>query len=146
MMLAAGFLLDRFPARFVAASAFAGFAGAVALMLTASSVTDLFVSAVIWGFSAGINIVTQPFLWANYYGRTFLGSIRGITLPSILLANAFGAPVVGDVFDFTGGYGPAWFGLIGLYIVAFVIMISAVPPRTTRRSNGPGPEPSGHST
>ena len=128
MMLVAGFLLDRFPARFVAGSGFAGFAGAVTLMLMASSTTDMFVSAVLWGLSAGINIVTQPYLWANYFGRTFLGSIRGITLPTILLANAFGAPVVGYVFDFTGGYESAWVGLIVIYLVAFAIMISAVPP------------------
>jgi sugar phosphate permease len=129
MILVTGPLVDRFPSRFIAASAFAGYAGAVTLMLMASSTTDMFTSAVLWGTSAGINIVTQPYMWADYFGRTFLGSIRGITMPTILLASAFGAPAVGYVFDFTGGYESAWIGLIGIYIVAFAIMISAVPPR-----------------
>jgi hypothetical protein len=129
IMLVAGYLLDRFPARFVAGSAFAGFAGAVSLMLMASSTGDMFASAILWGCSAGVNIVTQPYLWANYFGRTFLGSIRGITLPTILVADAFGAPAVGYIFDFTGGYESAWLGLIGIYLAAFAIMLSAVSPK-----------------
>ena len=136
MMLVVGFLLDRFPARFVAAGAYAGFAGALGLMLTASSTFDLFASVVLWGLAIGINIVSQTYLWADYYGRAFLGTIRGITMPTILLASAFGAPVVGYIFDFTGGYEPAWRILIGIYLLALIIMVAATPPR--RKPEGPG--------
>ena len=137
MMLGAGFLLDRFPARFVAAGAYAGFAGALVLMLTASSTFDLFASVVLWGLAIGINIVSQTYLWADYFGRAFLGTIRGITLPTILLASAFGAPTVGYIFDFSGGYEPAWRALIAVYLLALVIMVTAKPPRrNTRRPAG----------
>ncbi|MDP6402279.1 MAG: MFS transporter [SAR202 cluster bacterium] len=137
MMLGAGFLLDRFPARFVAAGAYAGFAGALVLMLTASSTFDLFASVVLWGLAIGINIVSQTYLWADYFGRAFLGTIRGITLPTIMLASAFGAPTVGYIFDFSGGYEPAWRALIAVYLLALVIMVTAKPPhRNPRRPAG----------
>jgi cyanate permease len=55
--------------------------------------------------------------------------IRSITLSTALPANAFGAPAVGYIFDFTGGYESAWLGLIGICLAAFAIMLSAVPPR-----------------
>lgn len=129
MILAAGFLLDRFPARFVAAGTFAGFAGAVALMLTATSIIHMFASTILFGFSVGINMVSQIYLWASYYGRAFLGTIRGITMPITLLPTAAGAPVAGYIYDSTGGYELAWQIAIGMYIAAFLIMASATPPR-----------------
>jgi sugar phosphate permease len=128
MILAAGFLLDRFAPRFVAAGALAGFAGAVALMLTATSTFHMFASTVLFGFSVGINMVCQTYLWASYYGRTFLGAIRGITMPITLLPIAAGAPVAGYIYDSTGGYELAWQMAIGLYIVALLVMLGATPP------------------
>ena len=129
MILAAGFLLDRFPARFVAAGAFAGFAGAMALMLTATSTFHMFASTILFGSSVGINMVCQTYLWASYYGRTFLGTIRGITMPITLLPIAAGAPVAGYIYDSTGGYELAWQIAIGMYILALLVMVSATPPR-----------------
>ena len=138
MMLLAGFFMDRFPARFVAAGAFAGFLVAVTVMLLATSAVHMFISVIIFGLAVGANIVSQTYLWASYYGRTFLGAIRGITLPTIQLASAFGAPVVGYFFDFTGGYEPAWLMLIGIYAVAFLIMVAAKPPVKTVEPDSSG--------
>ncbi len=73
-------------------------------------------------------MVIQTYIWASYFGRAFLGTIRGITLPAILMASAIGAPAVGYIYDFTGGYALAWWLLIGIYGVAFLVMMSAVPP------------------
>jgi MFS family permease len=129
MILVAGVLLDRFPARFVAAASFAGFAGAVALMLAANSVVHLFVSTVMFGLCVGIRMVVQTHIWADYYGRANLGALRGVTMPAQLLASAIGAPVVGYVYDITGSYAAAWWLLIAMLLGAFLIMMFALPPR-----------------
>ena len=134
MILVAGFLLDRFPPRFVAAGSFAGFAGAVFLMLLATNVLHLFASTVLFGFSVGTNMVCQTYLWARYYGRTFLGTIRGITMPAMLLTTAMGAPFAGYIYDFTGSYGSAWQTAIGLYLLAILVMLLATPPRQRRKA------------
>ena len=128
MLLLVGFLLDRFPARFVAAGAYLGFTMAVGLMLVASSATEMFTSTILWGLSVGINIVSQTYMWANYFGRAFLGTIRGLTMPTIMLASAFGAPVVGYIYDNSDGYELAWQSLMAIYLLALVVMLSATPP------------------
>jgi len=129
MILASGFLLDRFPARFVAAGALAGFAGAVVLMLVATSAFHMFASTLLFGLSVGVNMVCQTYIWASYFGRASLGSIRGVTLPATLVASAAGAPVFGYIYDFTGGYELAWQIAAGLYVVAMFVMLGARPPR-----------------
>lgn len=129
MTLGAGLLMDRFPARFVAAGAFAGFAASLSLMLFPLSTSHMLVSVVLFGLSVGINIVSQTYLWASYYGRTFLGAIRGITLPLILLGSAMGAPVVGYIYDYTGSYELAWQLLIGTSLAALLVMLLATPPK-----------------
>ncbi len=132
VMLAVGILLDRVPARFVAAGPFAGFSIAIVIMLSADSNTDMFASAVIWGMSAGTGIVSQPYLWASYFGRSFLGTIRGVTMPTILVATSLGAPAMGYVFDFRGSYDLAWQVVVAIYAAAFLIMVSVSPLRLGR--------------
>lgn len=129
MILAAGFLLERFPPRFVAAGAYMGFAGAITLMLVTTSAFHMFASTALFGLSAGTNMLCQTYLWASYYGRTFLGTIRGITFPAILLASSIGAPVAGYIYDILGSYRPAWWLVIGIYAAAILVMMSATPPR-----------------
>ena len=129
-ILLSGLLLDRFPARFVAAGALACFGGGMLLMLLASNAFHLFASTTLFGFGAGTNMVCQTYLWASYYGRASLGSIRGIALPAMLVASAAGAPVFGYIYDFTGGYELAWQIAIGIYVVAVLIMLGAPPPGT----------------
>mgnify|MGYP005836314831 CR=1 FL=1 len=131
MIMASGFVLDRVPSRFTAASAFAGFAGAVTIMLVATNVLHMFTSTVLFGFSAGTNQVSQTYLWARYYGRASLGTIRGITMPMTLLATAAGAPAAGYIYDITGGYELAWQIAISIYILAFLLMVTALPPVRT---------------
>lgn len=136
MILTAGILLDRFPPRFVHASAFAGVICSLMLMLIASNAFHMLLSVVLFGLSAGTNLVCQTYLWAKYYGRTFLGAIRGITLPFFLAAMAIGAPLTGYIYDYTGKYQIAWKLFIGVYFTGFLCMLAAKPP--TKKVTTPG--------
>jgi predicted MFS family arabinose efflux permease len=129
MIIFSGFLLNRFPARFVAAGAYAGFAVSLGLMLVASTTFHLVISTVLFGLGAGTYMVCQTFLWASYYGRVFLGTIRGVTLAPILLGVALGTPTVGYIYDFTGSYKLAWQIFIGIYLLASLVMLLAAPPK-----------------
>ena len=131
MIIFSGFLLNRFPARFVLAGAFASFAVAFSLMLVASTTLHLVISTVLFGLGVGTNMVCQTFLWASYYGRVFLGTIRGVTVAPVLLGVALGTPTVGYIYDFTGSYNLAWEILIGLYLLALLVMLFAKPPSKT---------------
>ena len=43
-------------------------------------------------------------MWANYFGRISLGTVRGLSLPILLLFAAAGAPFFGYLYDYTGSY------------------------------------------
>jgi predicted MFS family arabinose efflux permease len=129
MIIFSGFLLNRFPARFVAAGAYAGFAVSLSLMLVASTTLHLVISTVLFGLGAGTFMVCQTFLWASYYGRVFLGTIRGVTLAPMLLGVALGTPTVGYIYDYTGSYELAWQIFIGIYLLASLVMLLAAPPK-----------------
>ncbi|MBW2065075.1 MAG: MFS transporter [Deltaproteobacteria bacterium] len=132
MILIAGFLLDRLPPRFIAAGSFAGFTVAITLLLVASTPWRMFASGILFGSSVGVNLVCQTYLWASYYGRAFLGSIRGATLPPILIGRSLGAPMVGYIYDIFGSYNIAWKMLIGVHLFALVIILFATPPGVSK--------------
>jgi len=53
-------------------------------------------------------MIVQSYIFAAYFGRMFLGSIRGIVLPAILISAGMGAPLVGYIRDSTGSYISSW--------------------------------------
>ena len=136
MALGAGFLVDRFPVRFVAVGSCVGFVAAIALMLNTSNSFYLFSSTILFGLAVGANMIVTTFVWADYYGRAFLGTIRGIVLPATLVTSGAGAPIAGYIYDFGHSYTPVWWMLMALYsLAALVILNTTAPGRSTPQSN-----------
>jgi MFS family permease len=81
------------------------------------------------GAGAGANTVVQNTIWAQYYGRTFLGRIRGIVLPTALLGLGLGAPTAAMLYGVFGSYRPSFWGQAALLVVAAALMVFATPPR-----------------
>lgn len=136
MALGAGFLVDRFPVRFVAVGSCVGFVAAIALMLNTSNSFYLFSSTILFGLAVGANMIVTTFVWADYYGRAFLGTIRGIVLPATLVTSGAGAPIAGYIYDFGHSYTPVWWMLMALYsLAALVILNTTAPRRSTPQSN-----------
>ena len=122
MALAAGFMVDRFPVRYVGAVSSVGFAVAIGLMFFTSHPFFLFASVILFGISVGANMIVTTFVWADYYGRAFLGTIRGIVLPATLVTSGAGAPIAGYIYDFSHSYLPVWWILMGLYVLAALVI------------------------
>src|SRR5262249_21109833 len=57
-------------------------------------------------FGAGIGAVLTllPVAWADYFGRTHYGAIRGMALSMQVLAQAAGPVLSGALYDWTGTY------------------------------------------
>ncbi len=134
--LLAGWLADRIPIRFLAAVAFSGFVIAILLMIYVSSAQMMFLSTIVFGSSVGVGMIVHSYIFAAYYGRAFLGTIRGIVMPINLLSAGVGAPLVGYLHDYAGSYLLAWWILLAIYGGTAVLMLTAVPPQ---RAPGPGP-------
>ena len=129
MALAAGFLVERFPVRYVGAISSLGFAAAVGLMFVTFHPFFLFASVILFGISVGANMIVTTYVWAEYYGRAFLGTIRGIVLPATLVTSGAGAPIAGYIYDYSDSYTLVWWILIGLYVLAALVIMGTQRPQ-----------------
>ena len=100
-------------------------------MIYVSSVEMMFLSTIVFGCSVGVGMIVHTYIFAAYYGRAFLGTIRGIVMPINLLSAGLGAPLVGYLHDYSGSYLLAWWTLLGIYGCTAILMLTAVPPRKT---------------
>ena len=128
MALVTGWVVDRFPIRWVAVASYLGFALAVLLMIYALNEAALFASVITFGMAVGVGMVVQTYIFAAYYGRAFLGAIRGIVFPVTLIASGVGAPAAGYMRDALGSYDQAWWMLLGVYLATAFIMATVSPP------------------
>ena len=81
----------------------------------------MFWSMAIFGLGIGTNMFTQNFIWAEYFGRGHLGTIRGVVMPLNLFLGGLGAPAAGYVLDKTGSYDPAWWVGVALMLVGAIV-------------------------
>ena len=85
------------------------------------------------GLTTGSFRVMDATVWAKYFGRLHLGSIRGATMIGTVGGTALGAYVLGLSYDFTGGYAVALCTLLALPIaITIASFIIKRPP--TRQS------------
>jgi len=124
-----GFLVMRFPARFLGAAGFVLLAAASVLTIYASNLAVMFLSMAVFGLGIGGMMFLQNFIWADYFGRGHLGSIRGLVTPMTLVLGGAGAPLAGYVRDVTGSYDGIWWAGIGLMLVAAAVMVTTRAPR-----------------
>ena len=128
-MLASGFVTEKVSIRWALIVASTGMGVAVFAMLAADSVAEGLAWAVGFGIVEGSVFTMQQIAFADYFGRQFLGSIRGVLWAVQTLANAIGTIAGAIVFDTTDGYGIAlvFFGCCG--VAAGILMFFARPPR-----------------
>ena len=72
--------------------------------------------------------MVMSFIWVDYFGRTFAGSIRGVVLPASLISAGVGAPLTGYVYQATNSYTPVWWSLFVIYILAACLIAFVTPP------------------
>jgi len=89
--------------------------------------------AIAYGFGEGMfsggSFAMLPVIYADYFGRLSIGTIRGLTHPVVMVANAAGPLAAGIIFDLRGEYSLAFqvFGVV-TFIGATLVWF-AKPPR-----------------
>jgi MFS family permease len=126
---ALGFLAQRVPARLIGTGGFLMLALASWLTIIAASHSVMFVAMISFGLGIGVLMLMQNYLWAEYFGRQHLGSIRGAVMPITLICGGLGAPIAGYVRDFTGSYTPVWLTATFLMALGGVVIALTPPPR-----------------
>lgn len=123
-----GFLSERIPIRYCLMGNYLGrMLGLLILLLGRSPGKVLLYVAVASPLSYSIGSV-QAQIWADYYGRASLGTLRGLVAPFSLLSSIFGPLFAAQVYDRVGSYeGAFWFFAITL-VLAAAITYFAKPP------------------
>jgi cyanate permease len=80
-----------------------------------SQLAPIYLGFFIYGAGLGGSQVLQELIWANYYGRVSLGTVRGLGILISHTIGAAGAPFFGFLYDASGSY-----------LSSFVLFITAV--------------------
>ena len=131
-----GFLVRKFSPALLGAVGFLLLAIASVLTIYATSVTVMFISMAVFGLGIGGQMFLQNFMWADYFGRRHLGSIRGIVTPVTLIIGGIGAPLAGYIRDSTGSYTSIWWGGAALMLVGALALAMTSAPRKQRAAPG----------
>lgn len=104
MTFVAGFAVDRFPIHWVLAFVFVLEMIFLCLILNLQTIVGAVVFAFFWGAANGLEQIVINAIWPNYFGRRYLGSIRGIAMMLMVVGSALGPLPYGVAFDWFGGY------------------------------------------
>ena len=127
-----GRLVRWIAARVLGAVGFALLAIASVMTIYAASDVTMFGSMAIFGLGIGGMMFLQNFIWADYFGREHVGSIRGIAMPINLIVGGIGAPIAGYAHDWTGSYNTIWWVGVALMVCSALLVAVTAPPKPPR--------------
>jgi hypothetical protein len=106
-------------------------------LLLQHSTAGIVAGLVLYGFgNSGAGILRET-IWAHYFGRVSLGSVRSIVEPLQTALGAAGPLAMALFFDATGSYQGAWLGLAVGFGLCAVLMRSAREPVYPGPQHGP---------
>lgn len=127
-----GYFIDRSPAKSLAAVSAAVTGLSLFLIIFAVSQQELFLvfgAFVLLGLGWGGMIPLQEVIWASFFGRRFLGSIRGAAMPFSLLLGAPAPALVGYYHDLAGRYDEALAIIAALNVLSGLLIFLAPSPK-----------------
>ncbi|MBI4200070.1 MAG: MFS transporter [Chloroflexi bacterium] len=127
--LSAGFLAERFRVQRLLIVAFLGTGASLLLLMDPRSLALLFVYGVFAGLMRGAFHTFVSVIWAEYFGRAFLGSIQGAYHPFDVVSRAAMPVVVGLLFSPTYKYRLAFSVVMAIDLLSAVVLFFAPPPR-----------------
>ncbi len=131
--VACGVLPRSVPIRYPLATAGAILALGIVLMLGIRSAGQGYLAASVFGFGIGAILTLLPVAWADYFGRSHFGAIRGIALSAQVLAQAAGPLLSGALRDMTGDYQLALQCFAALAVLSVVAALMARQPTGRQR-------------
>ncbi|MDP6451715.1 MAG: MFS transporter [SAR202 cluster bacterium] len=141
--IVAGFLNDKLPNRHIMASGHLLLATTMVWAMPMSLVWQAFVYGGSMGFAQGVIMTTTNVIWPNYFGRTHIGSIRGVVSTAMVASSAMGPLPVSFLFALNNDYNTPILAFLGLPIATAVVSLLAVPPRKSTAAVRPEVEPVG---
>ena len=133
MKMVWGILGERVQVRYLIAASYFAAAATMLLMVLVDSGPLILLIAVSYAVGGGGYAPLSSLMWANYFGRGSLGTIRGVFFPVTQAIGAVSPVFAGYIFDTTDSYDLAFlfFGLC--FSVGAVMMLLAKRPAAPLR-------------
>lgn len=103
-------------------------AAGISLALLGPGLASLYCGFFLYGIGMGGTQVLAEVIWANYFGRVSLGTIRGLGSLLTYIFSACGPPFFGFLFDATKSYRLSFTIFIGLLVFSSVLSLFLRPP------------------
>jgi cyanate permease len=87
----------------------------------------------LFGLGIGGLLTVLPIAWADYFGRTSYGAIRGVALTIQVAGQALGPVLSGALRDWTGSYSASLATFAVLAFAGSVVALLAAAPRARAR-------------
>lgn len=124
-----GVLAERLDIRKVSCGQFLIQAAGLVLSISATRLPLVYTGFCLYGIGLGGSFVLREVVWANFFGRVSLGTVRGTSLFFSHLFAASGAPFFGFLFDATGSYYVSFAIFAAALFTSSVLILLARPPK-----------------
>jgi MFS family permease len=127
-----GPLMDRVHARYLSVVGFALSGAAIAAFIFAARTESVLPVALVlaaYGLGMGGTAPLQETVWASYFGRAHLGSIRSVAMPFSIFFSAGGPLIGGLLYEQTGDYTLPFLVFAATCALGGVMLLAARPPR-----------------
>jgi cyanate permease len=124
-----GMLADKFDIRKVSCIQFLIQGVGLVTMITSSQIHLTYLGFFLYGTGLAGSFVLREVIWANFFGRASLGTVRGLSMFFSHLFAASGAPFFGFLHDRTGNYNLSFAIFSCALFTSSLLILLAKPPQ-----------------
>jgi OFA family oxalate/formate antiporter-like MFS transporter len=128
-----GILADRFDIRKVSFVQFLIQGVGLVTAVSSAQLSFVYIGFFLYGIGLAGSFIIREVIWANFFGRASLGTVRGISLLFSHLFAASGAPFFGFLFDATGSYNFSFTVFAAALFTSSILILLARPPKKAPR-------------
>jgi MFS family permease len=103
-----------------------------AMVAGSGSVALLVLYNLTWGIGMGANITVNNVIWPEYFGRRFLGTIRGVVFPVSVATSAVSVPFFAVLLDLSPSPSYVWGFTLVAFVIAGLLLFCARKPELVR--------------
>jgi MFS family permease len=133
--LFSGFLLERIRVNWMMAIVFIGQILFILTLYFTESYVMAIVYGAVWGMIGGLERITVTIIYPDYFGKEYIGSIKGIAMTVMVIGSAFGPLPFGIAYDLFGGYQEILLFVMILPVLGFFLsLLSPKPIKETKQA------------
>ncbi|MCW3991388.1 MAG: MFS transporter [Candidatus Bathyarchaeota archaeon] len=125
----AGHIADRLPVRYLLAVGLGLLFLGIVVQLNISSVQTAMAYGALLGVMMAFLSIVGGVIWPEYFGRRYLGGIRGVAMMAMVAGSAAGPLPFGFAYDLFGGYREILVISMFFPVLGMVAAMLATPPR-----------------